>query len=373
MTVDLVVEISTPPVGSDPLLPEWRAFVADWPDATVAHDPIWLSVVEEEFSPGRAYRCIVRDRGALAGIVGLMRPQESRGLLAKRVFGMPHAFPVELSDAAIGPNHRTHHLLDCALEKIELTLPWDLLVFNRVRSRSCFVESLKGVSYRYALTDAGSSAYCDVRGRSIRDQVSKEQLRNVDRLRRKAEKEKGLVTVRTDTGPTVSTDAYERFLSVECAGWKGEHGTGTALSIDLREQSFYRKVMARFSTDGRARIDFLLIDGTVAAGQLAIRTGSTWFLLKIGYDSEYRAYGPGAILLKAFLEEMSDDPEIHEVNLTTNPPWADRWHFQTEPVYKVLIYGRTWRGRVLAAGRIGKELLKSIRGRLPERQARKGT
>jgi CelD/BcsL family acetyltransferase involved in cellulose biosynthesis len=369
VTVDLVVEISTPPAFPDPFLPEWKAFVADWPDATVAHDPTWLSVVEEEFSPGRSYRCIVRDHGSIAGIVGLMRPDKSTGFLAKRVLGMPHAFPVELSDVAIGPSHRTHHLLDSALEKIEETLPWDLLVFNRVRSRSCFVDSLDGISYRYALTDAGSCAYCDVRSPRLRDQVSKEQLKNVDRLRRRAEKEKGLVTVHTDTGPAVSSDAFDRFLSVEGAGWKGESGTGTALSVDLREQKFYRKVMARFGTDGRARIDFLLINGTVAAGQLAIRTGSTWFLLKIGYHPEYRSYGPGAILLKTFLEEMAADPEIHEVNLTVNPPWADRWHFQTEPVYKVLIYGRTWRGRALATGRIGKQLLKSIRARLPEWQA----
>ena len=102
------------------------------------------------------------------------------------------------------------------------------------------------------------------------------------------------------------------------------------------------------------------------AAHIAIRSGPTWFLLKIGYHPDFKDVGPGGILMKRFLEEMRDDPDIAEVNLCTNPPWADRWHFQTEPCYNVRIFNRTWRGQLLAAARSVTEAVKTVRAHLPD-------
>jgi CelD/BcsL family acetyltransferase involved in cellulose biosynthesis len=166
----------------------------------------------------------------------------------------------------------------------------------------------------------------------------------------------------TVTGTAVAGEAFQRFLAIEASGWKGQEGT--ALAADLTKQRFYETVLSRFSQQDRARIDFLTIGGVPAAAHLAIRTARTWSLLKIGYDPAFKAYGPGGILLRLFINEMVANPDIDEVNLTTNPKWAERWHFNVEPVYNVIFFGRTLRGRGLAAERFAKELMKGIRARV---------
>jgi CelD/BcsL family acetyltransferase involved in cellulose biosynthesis len=279
---------------------------------------------------------------------------------------MPHPPPVDLSDAIIAPTHRNPQLLDCAFNAISDSLKCDVLTYTRVRARSCFLAAIQGASFHHYLADAGSSAYCDVRDHSGIDALSKSQLRNIERLRRKAEKDLGDVAAESATGSAIGV-AFEQFLILEATGWKGEDGTGTALALDERKRKFYRKLLTRLADAGRARIDLLHIGGRLAAGHLAIRAGRTWFLLKIGYDPAFRDYGPGTILLRMFLEEMSSTAGVDEVNLTTNPTWADRWHFQVEPVHNVVVYGRTLRGRTLSAERAAKEMIKAVRDRIPTR------
>ena len=240
-----------------------------------------------------------------------------------------------------------------------------VVVVPKVRQRSVLLSALsRGGSVRYALSDAGSSAFCRVDEPDALKRLSKEQLRNVDRLRRRAEKEYGAVAIETVTDPGALRDAaFARFVEIEDAGWKGTAGAGTSLAADARVGAFFRDVMHRFGRDGRARIDFLTIGGRDAAAQLMVRAGPAWFLLKIGYHPNFRAVGPGGILLKAFLEEMLATPDIHEVNLTTNPAWAARWHFESEPVYHVALYNADWSGRLRYAGRSLKEVAKAVRDR----------
>lgn len=242
----------------------------------------------------------------------------------------------------------------------------------RVRTRSNLLAALPSSGLPYALSDAGASAFCDVSHPDALKALSKETLRNYDRLRRRAEKDYGPVASDPVTDPAaLHTAAFDRFVALEDAGWKGTAGAGTSLAADTRAQGFFREVMRRFGEDHRARIDFLTINGRDAAAQLMVRAGPAWFLLKIGYHPDFKDVGPGGILLKAFLEEMVANPDILEVNLTTNPPWAARWHFQTEPVYHVYIYNTTWRGRALYAARSLKDLAKKVRYAYQARQRRR--
>lgn len=352
-------------LGPDATARVWGETVESWPDASFANDPRWTSVVQEQFAPDGASLLVVRRGDDFAAAIPLIRAREWDGPLARDVRGMPIGAPVDLTDIAMAPAHRTGEVLDLALRRLQAEGDFDLLCFDRVRSRSHLITALQTSAFSSGLVDAGESAFCDVTTRERLSALSKDQLRNVDRLRRRAEKEYGEVIVRSATGPAVHTAPFEQFLVVESAGWKGAEGTGTALALDQRSQSFLREVMARFGAVNRARIDFLDIGGQLAAAQLGVRIGGTWHLLKIGFDPAFRAIGPGAILLRAFLDDMCDDPSVSEVNFTTNPRWADRWHFQTEPCYRVLIFGNTWRGRTLAAERLGRTLAKSLSQYLP--------
>ncbi len=320
------------------------------PPRSFASDLRWLESI------GRA------DNGRLVLIHGPGRDcvipvaKFGRAALGARIALGPRSRSVSLLDVELPPD-RPDALHDCAD-----VIRCDGFRFARVRRRSRLLATLPRSGLRYALSDAGGDAYCDVSRPDALKALSKEHLHNVDRLRRRAERTYGALAIERVTDvAAVHTGAFDRFVALEDAGWKGSAGAGTSLAADTRAQRFHREVMRSFGEDQRARIDFLTIGGRDAAAQLMVRSDDTWYLLKIGFHPDFKDVGPGGILLKAFLEEMVADPGINEVNLTTNPAWAARWHFPVEPVYTVFVYNTTWRGRALYAARSVKELAKRLR------------
>lgn len=351
---------------NDGLLPDFAAH-SETADAAFPQDPHWMAALRHALMPGQLDLFVLREGTVAVGLLPLTPTSLKTGGMRVRMMGTPMDRSVDLTDALLLPSHRRADVLSAALSDLTREYPWDLIRFRRVRQRSHLLDALHGLEYRYSLVDAGASASCDVSSTDALTALSREQLRNVARLRRRAERDYGPVTTETIADSTVADASFDRFVALESVGWKGADPAGTSLALDAQAQAFFRDVMKRLQPFGRARIDFLSIGGRDAAAQLAVRAGHSWFILKIGYHPDFRDVGPGSLLLKAFVEEMCRASDVREVSLTTNPPWAARWHFRTEPTYDVLIYGRTWRGRALAAGRIGKEFLKSIRHRLPTR------
>ncbi len=160
------------------------------------------------------------------------------------------------------------------------------------------------------------------------------------------------------------SDGLGMFVRVENAGWKGVDGTATGLACQPDARRFYGAVLGEFARRDGGRIDVLTIDGMAAAAQLAIRCGDTWNLLKVGFDETFSSCGPGSILLKMFLEQMTDDPEIREVSLVTAPPWAnERWHMPVEPTYDITVFAPSLRGRARLAAHDAHAFGRRIRAR----------
>ena len=321
-----------------------------------AHDAYWLRAMRTCLFTGSMIAWSPDERRTPSVIFPLVE------LDGRSSIGVPDHPSLNLMDIVLVGSADMPRDLDAALDVLGRERSWDLLRFSRVRERSHLLRALHGSSFTWTRDDAGRSAFCDVSAPSALTALSKDHLRNVDRLARRAQRDFGLVEIVAVSDATVASTAFDRFVALESSGWKGEEGTG--LAADTTAQAFFREVMRGFQSDGRARIDVLTIDGRDAAAQLAVRVGTTWFLLKIGYDQSFRDVGPGAILLKQFLERMAETPDIHEVNLTTDPPWAQRWHFQSEPCYHVSIFGRTLRGRALAASQIAKSVARNLRDTL---------
>ena len=49
----------------------------------------------------------------------------------------------------------------------------------------------------------------------------------------------------------------------------------------------------------------------------------------------------------AFLERVSAQPGITELNLVTSPAWADRWHLNKRPVFAVQHFNNNIKGRLV--------------------------
>jgi len=94
------------------------------------------------------------------------------------------------------------------------------------------------------------------------------------------------------------------------------------------------------------QINLLWCDDTCIAAQFGIRTGTTLSLLKIGYNEQYARFSPGYLLLESILDKAVDH-DIKLLSLVTSPPWAQRWHPDTEPVWQLSHYNNSAFGAAL--------------------------
>ncbi|MGB0671506.1 MAG: GNAT family N-acetyltransferase, partial [Rhodospirillales bacterium] len=181
----------------------------------------------------------------------------------------------------------------------------------------------------------------------LSDRLPKKLMRNIRRLRQRAESDYGTVRLDVISDPSDMDRALDLFLDLEASGWKGAAGTDTAIKGNPTLLAFYRGLVRSFGTDGAARIAILWFGDRPAAAQLALVVDGIWSILKIGYQEAFKDQGPGVILLKALLERRLAAMDVREVSLVTSPEWARRWHCDHEPLHDIRLFRKNALGQAL--------------------------
>ncbi len=145
--------------------------------------------------------------------------------------------------------------------------------------------------------------------------LTKHRRKRLTQHRRQLEHEVGLVHV---VDRAHEPAAWQRFLELEAAGWKGE--AGTALASRPSHAAFFLDMAARFANAGRLELPSLETDdGVVLAMALRLQAADGVFQLKITYDESYRRYGPGRLLDVALLTTFQDETDQQWVDSCTDP------------------------------------------------------
>ncbi len=122
----------------------------------------------------------------------------------------------------------------------------------------------------------------------------------------------GTVDVVNDRAPVRVTEAFESFLKLEQASWKGARGT--ALLCDDADAAFVRELVAKLSVEGRASVALLRVDGRAIAAQVLMYSGRTAYTWKTAFDAEYARYSPGMLLVDKVTEQLFADPAIESID-----------------------------------------------------------
>jgi CelD/BcsL family acetyltransferase involved in cellulose biosynthesis len=129
------------------------------------------------------------------------------------------------------------------------------------------------------------------------------RLRSDLRRRQRRLEERGVLEVELTSVPRDLAATLEEGFAVEASGWKGTHGTGTAISASSATRAFYGDVAAWGLERGWLHLAFLRLDGRALAFELGIRTADEHHRLKAGHDESYRDVAPGKLLLRAVIED----------------------------------------------------------------------
>jgi CelD/BcsL family acetyltransferase involved in cellulose biosynthesis len=132
------------------------------------------------------------------------------------------------------------------------------------------------------------------------------------RQHRRRLEEKGKLDSRISTTLTDVAPAFEDFLVLEAAGWKGRGGT--ALLCNDAEAKLVRGMVAALAKRGDAWVHALHQNGKMVAAQIVLRAGATAFTWKTAYDETLGDFSPGMLLLEDYTAAFLADKSIARVD-----------------------------------------------------------
>jgi CelD/BcsL family acetyltransferase involved in cellulose biosynthesis len=355
----------TTPAGIESIRELWDDLVARVAHRSFLHELPWSAAVCGQLLPGIvAYYCVY-DGEKLIAVIPLERRSWGLGFLKLRWLQLPSHSNIFLGDIILDQAYHRESVFSAVLEHVDRvsSFHWDYCKLRKYCPRSSLYSLTRqeGMMTR----QVGNCSYTLCRDGADAGRISRKMWKNVSRLARKAAQEIGPVSIACSEPGPACEGSYKDFLNIESSGWKGEGGSGTCLSADPESSDFFRCLMVDSADGWFARVFTLNFGEHKVASMLAIKSNAIWYLLKIGYEEEYRAYGPGSILLQAFIQRVAAEEDTNEINLTTAPLWAERWHFPSVPLYESLVFGSTLRARAC-------RIYYSLKFRLRQREAGSG-
>jgi CelD/BcsL family acetyltransferase involved in cellulose biosynthesis len=188
----------------------------------------------------------------------------------------------------------------------------------------------------------------------------------------------GAVDVVNDRSPAGVEQAFETFLAMEKASWKGKQGT--ALLSDPRDAVFVRRLLQRLAARRDASVALLRVNGEAIAAQVLMYCGATAYTWKTAYDVKFGKYSPGTLLVDRITEELFAGPDIQAINscAAEDSFMGQLWAGRRNMVDMLIDLGagkslgyRIEAGRLLTYGRL-RELRNRFRHRLSQPRAKSG-
>jgi hypothetical protein len=122
----------------------------------------------------------------------------------------------------------------------------------------------------------------------------------------------GAVDIVNDRTPDGARLAFESFLALEKASWKGDRGT--ALLSDPRDAAFVRRMFGNLAAQGKASVALLRVNGEPISAQVLMYCGATAYTWKTAFDIKFGRYSPGALLVDRITDELFAGTGIQSVN-----------------------------------------------------------
>lgn len=154
--------------------------------------------------------------------------------------------------------------------------------------------------YKVAVRPYQRSPYLDIAGdwEGYESGLSKNLLIDLRRARMRLARH-GQVSIDMVTGREFADGPLKEAFTVEAAGWKGLRGS--AILSNPNTRNFYTNIARWAASHGMLRLFFLRLGKRPIAMYYALEDKGTCYLLKGGYDSAYRRYSPGKLLLHAIV------------------------------------------------------------------------
>lgn len=267
--------------------------------------------------------------------------------LKMRVLQLPSHPHMCLNDFVVAKPERVKTYVPLVLKHLKEVpgLSWDYIYLPRVLEESAAVTALAEQSNIWNVRrSCGQCDYLVMRPYNLMFQGFSKTFRNNMRRAKKRAEDLGNITYTSASKHPELGMAYEAFLDVEASGWKGRKGSGTAIKLDKKLESFYRLLMEHYSRSGGCEIHIMWHDKKPISVEFSLITDSTLYTVKIGYNENYSFCSPGHLLREYLMNYYENKGGISFNNLITDASWHSGWKPQFYNVFHYYLCRPTVRG-----------------------------
>lgn len=122
----------------------------------------------------------------------------------------------------------------------------------------------------------------------------------------------GPVEVVNDRRADTVMAAFEVFLAMEAASWKG--GRSTALLCSSHDARFVRRLIGNLAGQGNTSVALLRVNGEPIAAQVLLYCGVQAYTWKIAFDARFGKFSPGALLVDKVTEALLEAGDVQSID-----------------------------------------------------------
>ncbi|GAB1715081.1 MAG: hypothetical protein NTAFB05_01230 [Nitrobacter sp.] len=127
----------------------------------------------------------------------------------------------------------------------------------------------------------------------------------------------GIVEIVNERTPDSTQAAFETFLELEAASWKGEEGT--ALLCDAGDAAFARRLIENLAAFGLASVALLCVDGEAIAAQVLFYSGQRAYTWKTAFNASFARFSPGVLLADKAIRNLVESGQIATIDSCSFP------------------------------------------------------
>jgi CelD/BcsL family acetyltransferase involved in cellulose biosynthesis len=142
------------------------------------------------------------------------------------------------------------------------------------------------------------------------------------RRRRRLERE-GTLSLEVADGTQRLDALLDEGFRVEALGWKGRRSSAICSRGDTLR--FYTDVAGWAASRGALRLAFLRLDGRCVAFDYCLEERARHYLVKTGYDPDFRSFGPGMLIRNEMLRRAFASSLEHYEFLGQDDAWKLDW------------------------------------------------
>jgi CelD/BcsL family acetyltransferase involved in cellulose biosynthesis len=293
----------------------------------------------QEPHPDDALYVVIFAGGEARAILPL-RPVRRMSGLGRHGLEVPVNPHVPFSDIVVSDRTFVRGVMPVVLEQLATVTgsSWDYLLLRRTPADSAAVACLRDVlGFPGWTCDAGHVDTMALRSYDEFFYALSSHFRNNLRRAHKRAEALGGVTYHTGMTPRACSELFPEFLAVEASGWKGAHGTGSAIALDDGRRRFYEALMHGFAERERCRIDVVRHDGRPIAAAFSLVTGTCLYGLKIGFDESYARIAPGNLLHWYIVRTACEEGRLKTFNMASDAAWHAQWRPRAAPLLDVVV------------------------------------